>query len=427
MNPLLPRRQPADLDARDRRAVDTATLAAAAEIVADVDREGGAAVRRWSEALGDLAPGAPLVIDAAACRAALDGLPDDRRGLLERVAARIGAFARAQRATLHDLEAPVPAGRAGHVLEPVAVAGCYAPGGRYPLPSSVLMTAVTARAAGVETVIVASPRPTAVTLAAAAAAGADAVLAVGGAQAVAALVRGVAGLPACDLVVGPGNRWVTAAKQLVSGRVGIDMLAGPSELLIIADATASPAWLAADLLAQAEHDPDAVPLLVTWCPDLPAAVAGELDVQLRALPTAAVARQALTRGGHVLVGSADEAVALANRVAPEHLQLSVAAPRELLRTCRRYGAAFLGHGSAEVMGDYGAGPNHTLPTGGTARWRGGLWVGTFLQARTWLDLDPHAPAYADLLADTEQLASLEGLAAHARAAARRRTGAMESR
>lgn len=426
MNPLLPLRRPEELDARRRRAVADDTLAAAARIVADVDREGDAGVRRWAESLGDLDAGAPLIVGRAACQRALDQLPTDQRAMLERVTARIEDFARAQRATLGDLDTTVPAGRAGHTLLPVAVAGCYAPGGRHPLPSSVLMTAVTARVAGVDTVIVASPRPAPVTLAAATLAGADAVLAVGGAQAVAGLVNGVAGLPPCDLVVGPGNRWVTAAKQLLSGRVGIDMLAGPSELLVIADHTAPPAWLAADLLAQAEHDPDAVAVLVTWCPDLSERVAEELERQLRDLPTAEVARRALANGGHVLVASADEALALADRMAPEHLQLSVAEPRTLLTRCRRYGAAFLGHGSAEVLGDYGAGPNHTLPTGGTARWRGGLWVGTFLQARTWLDLDPAHVDYAGLLDDTEQLAHLEGLAAHARAAALRRPDVMDS-
>jgi phosphoribosyl-ATP pyrophosphohydrolase/phosphoribosyl-AMP cyclohydrolase/histidinol dehydrogenase len=278
------------------------------------------------------------------------------------------------------------------------------------------MTAVTAREAGVAQVVVASPRPRPVTLAAAALGGAQAVLCAGGAQAIAALVGGVAGLPACDAVVGPGNRWVTAAKQLVAGRVRIDMLAGPSELLVIADATADAAWVAADLLAQAEHDPEAVPLLVTWDAKLIGRTERELARQLADLPTAAVARQALARGGAVLVSDADAAAAVADAVAPEHLQLSVADPDALLPRCRHWGAAFLGHGSAEVIGDYGAGPNHTLPTGGTARSSGGLWVGTFLRARTWMALAPGTAEAGQLLDDTARLARLEGLEAHARAA-----------
>jgi len=410
----------ADLAGRRRDPVDADTLARAAAILADVDRDGETAVRRWAEDLGDLPAGAPLVIDQHRCRRALETLPGRQREALEACTARVFEFARAQRATQRDLDLSIPGGRAGHTLVPVATAGCYAPGGRYPLPSSVIMTAATARAAGVDTVVVASPRPAPVTLAAAALANADVVLAVGGAQAVAALARGVAGLPACDVVVGPGNRWVTAAKQLVSGRVGIDMLAGPSELLVVAAPSADPDWIAADLLAQAEHDPDAVPLLVTWSTDLAAAVERALGKQLAVLPTADVARAALGNGGVIMVADDGAAAEVSDLIAPEHLQLSVPAPRSFLARCRNYGAAFLGEDSAEVMGDYGAGPNHTLPTGGTARWRGGLSVSTFLQARTWLELDRRAEHYPELLDQSRVLAEMEGLLGHARAATIRR-------
>jgi phosphoribosyl-ATP pyrophosphohydrolase/phosphoribosyl-AMP cyclohydrolase/histidinol dehydrogenase len=416
MSALLPVRTVAEVTAAGRTATDPDTLAGAARILADVRAGGEAALRRHAEALDGLSPGAPLVLGADALEAALADLPAADRGVLERARDRIAAFAAAQRASLRELEVPVPGGRAGHALAPVAAAGCYAPGGRYPLPSSVLMTAVTARAAGVARVVVASPRPRPVTLAAAALAGAEAVLCAGGAQAIAALVGGVAGLPACDAVVGPGNRWVTAAKQLVAGQVRIDMLAGPSELLVVADGTADPRWVAADLLAQAEHDPDAVPVLTTWDRGLPGRVATALERQLADLPTAAVARQALARGGVIPVDHPAGAAAVADALAPEHLQLAVADPRGLLARCEHWGAAFLGHGSAEVLGDYGAGPNHTLPTGGTARSSGGLWVGTFLRARTWLEVDPGAAEAGQLLDDTARLARLEGLEAHARAA-----------
>ncbi|MCW5775804.1 MAG: histidinol dehydrogenase [Phycisphaeraceae bacterium] len=252
-----------------RSAIDPATLAAASEIVSDVRARGEQAVRAHAERLGDLRPGEPLLIEPAAMRRALDALDRDDRAALERAAERIRAFAEAQRASLHELALAVPGGQAGHWIAPVERAGCYAPGGRFPLPSSVLMTAVTARAAGVREVIVASPRPAPATLAAAAIAGADAVLAVGGAQAIAALAFGCPPLALCDAVVGPGNRWVTAAKQLVAGQVAIDTLAGPSELLIIADDTADPRTVAADLLAQAEHDTDACAVLVTTHPPPP--------------------------------------------------------------------------------------------------------------------------------------------------------------
>ncbi len=272
-----------------REAVDGATLAGAAEIVTDVREAGTDALRRWAGKFGELTAEQPISINRDELRRALAGLPTDQRALLERTAQRIRTFAEAQRAALRDVSVPVPGGEAGHTVAPVERAGCYAPGGRYPLPSSVLMTAVTARAAGVAEVWVASPRPAEVTLAAAAVAGADGLLAVGGAHAIAALAYGAGGAPPCDVVVGPGNRWVTAAKKLVAGDVGIDMLAGPSELVILADESADPAIVAADLLAQAEHDPEALPVLVTTDSVLADAVDLELDSQLEGLPTREIA------------------------------------------------------------------------------------------------------------------------------------------
>jgi phosphoribosyl-ATP pyrophosphohydrolase/phosphoribosyl-AMP cyclohydrolase/histidinol dehydrogenase len=276
------------------------------------------------------------------------------------------------------------------------------------------MTAVTARAAGVEFVIVASPRPTTVTLAAAAVAGADAFLAVGGAQAIAAMAYGVGVVP-CDVIVGPGNRWVTAAKKLVSGAVRIDMLAGPSELVVLADAHADPGLVAADLLAQAEHDPDALPMLVTTSSELADAVDIELRVQLETLPTAEVAREACRQGFSVVVPDLAAGVAVCDRLAPEHLALHLEDAASV--SPKHYGAVFIGARAAEVLGDYGAGPNHVLPTGGTARSEGGLSVANFLRCRTWLRIDGPAP---ELVADAAVLGRLEGLEAHARSAERRK-------
>src|SRR5205823_6101657 len=208
-------------------------------------------------------------------------------------------------------------------IAPVERAGCYAPGGRYPLPSSVLMTAVTARVAGVRDVWVASPKPQALSLAAAAIAGADGLVAAGGAHAIAALAYGAGPIAPRDVIVGPGNRYVTAAKHLVSGAVAIDLLAGPSELTVFADDTADPGSVAADLLAQAEHDPDAVPTLVTLDPTLPDRVEAELAHQLSDLPTAETARAALANGGVIVVASLDDGVAACDAIAPEHLQLEL--------------------------------------------------------------------------------------------------------
>jgi histidinol dehydrogenase/phosphoribosyl-ATP pyrophosphohydrolase len=415
---LLPLVEPSELPTARRSATDPATLAAASAIVEDVRLRGEPAVRFHAERLGDIAPGAPLFIERAELARALDTIDSADRAVLERAAARIRAFADAQRDSLRELTLVVPGGQAGHWIAPVERAGCYAPGGRFPLPSSVLMTAVTARAAGVREVFVASPRPTPITLAAAALAEADALLAVGGAQAIAALAYGCGPLQPCDAVVGPGNRWVTAAKQLVAGHVAIDMLAGPSELLVIADDTADPRTVAADLLAQAEHDTDAAAVLVSTSRDLIDAIERELAAQLDSLPTAATARAALANGYAILARDLDEAIALADRYAPEHLEVITRDAEAIARRCRHYGAIFIGPGAAEVVGDYGVGPNHTLPTGGTARSGGGLSVLHFLRTRTWLRIDNRAQAQ-DLYRDTTHLARLEGLEGHARSAERR--------
>jgi len=408
-----------EVGARD--AVDGRTLDAARVIVEDVRTRGEVALREYGLRFGDLAEGAPLIIGRDALAAAWLALDEAERALLERVTRRVRAFAEAQRAALRDTAIAVPGGQAGHTVSPVERAGCYAPGGRFPLPSSVLMTAITARSAGVATVWVASPRPAPVMLAAAWIAGADAVLAVGGAQAIAALAYGAGEVPACDVVVGPGNRWVTAAKQLVAGQVGIDMLAGPSELVVLADASADPATVAADLLAQAEHDPDAVPVLVTTDAALADRVEAELARQLAALPeiNRATATAACGNGFAAIAKDLDEAVAACNRLAPEHLEVMLADPWGVTPRLLHYGGLFVGAGAAEVLGDYGAGPNHVLPTGGTARHTGGLSVMTFLRVRTWLEVSDRA-AGRELADDAAALARLEGLEAHARAADLRR-------
>ena len=248
----LRRRAPADVQAhRSFEPVTPDTRAIATGIIDDIKARGEAALLHHAVRLGDLQSAAePYLLDRAALKHAFDTLPADQQRLLERVAARITAFAEAQRRSVAGFSMPVLGGRAGQSVAPVARAGCYAPGGRYPLPSSVLMTACTARAAGVQSVLVASPRPAHITKAAAYVGGADALLCVGGAQAIAAFAFGAGAVAAVDVIVGPGNKFVTAAKQLVSGVVGIDMLAGPSELLVVADAHADPVTIAADLLAQ---------------------------------------------------------------------------------------------------------------------------------------------------------------------------------
>jgi histidinol dehydrogenase len=415
---LLRRLLIADVVARRRDPIPAEALAAARPIVTAVRERGEAALREYAERFGDLAPGAPLVLDRATLQRSLANLAPEDRGRLERAAERIAVFARAQRDALAPVCVAVPGGSAGHWVAPHERAGCYAPGGRYPLPSSVLMTAVTARTAGVAEVWVASPKPGPLTLGAAAIAGADGLLAAGGAQAVAALAYGAGPLPPCDVVVGPGNRYVTAAKQLVAGTVAIDMLAGPSELTVFADGAADPATVAADLLAQAEHAPDAVPILVTPDEAFVGRVEAELARQLGDLPTAEVARGALAAGGALVVADVAEGIAACDAIAPEHLQLALGDADAVAPRFAHYGALFIGVGAAEVLGDYGAGPNHVLPTGGTARSWGGLSVYTFLRVRTWLRV-PDPVATRPLLEDAAWFGRAEGLAAHARAAERR--------
>ena len=416
--PLLPRRQAEEFRARNKGGVPAEVLAEAAVIVERVRSGGEEALREYATRFEDCEPGAPLYLTGETLKKRLDELPEDERNRLERIVDRIRAFALSQRRALAPVDRTVPGGRAGHRIDPVDAAGCYAPGGRYPLPSSVLMTVVTARAAGVGSVWVASPRPTPITLAAAAIAGADGVLAAGGAHAIAALAFGVGPISPSDVVVGPGNLYVTAAKQLLAGHVQIDMLAGPSELVVVADAAANPAWVASDLLAQAEHDPDAVPILISIDPRLPSLVERELERQLEDLPTASTALAALANGGVIVCETEEDACLACDDIAPEHLQISVSNPEAWPDRLRHYGALFIGERAAEVFGDYGVGPNHVLPTGGTARARGGLSVMDFLRVRTWIrtdsDLDP------ELIEDVAWFARQEGLEAHARAAEIRR-------
>ena len=411
-------RSVADLVSRPAAGIPAEAFAVAAPIVEAVRARGEAAVREYAERFGDVAAGEPLFLERAVLQQALASLSADERARLERVAERIQAFAEAQKRALGAVTVTVPGGAAGHWIAPVERAGCYAPGGRYPLPSSVLMTAVTARTAGVKEIWVASPKPGAMTLAAAAVADADGLLAAGGAQAIAALAFGAGPIRPCDVVVGPGNRYVTAAKQIVGARVAIDMLAGPSELVVFADATASPAVVAADLLAQAEHDPDAVPVLVTVDPALADRVAAELERQLTGLPTAPVARAALANGAVVVVASIEGGIAACDALAPEHLELCLENAAVVAPRLAHYGALLIGAGSAEVLGDYGAGPNHVLPTAGTARSQGGLSVYTFLRVRTWLRIDDPAAA-RPLVEDAAWFGRVEGLEAHARSAERR--------
>ncbi|NNE09183.1 MAG: histidinol dehydrogenase [Gemmatimonadetes bacterium] len=360
-----------------------------------------------------------LFLTRADCDAVLDELDPETRELLTRTAERIRTFCEKQRSCLRDLETPIPGGRAGHVWKPVERAGCYVPGGRYPLASSMLMTVIPARVAGVREIVAATPGDSPVVLAAAAIAGADLVLRAGGAQAVAALAFGAGTLAPCDVITGPGNGWVTEAKRQIAGTTRIDGLAGPSELLLVADETANPEWAAADLLAQAEHDPEARIALVTATLETRDRVTAAVARQLRSFPEEIrrIMIAALAGGSSFVTADESERIAICDELAAEHLQLSIAAPESFLGKLAHYGTAFLGEDAPTALGDYGAGPNHTLPTGRAARKKGGLSVLDYLRCVTWMRIETDGEG-GDCRS-AESFAKLEGLAGHARSLALR--------
>ena len=374
--------------------------------------------------LGDLPSDATSYrVSAHECQTAFEGLSDRERLALTNIHGRVKAFAEMQRRSVTDMEMKIPGGTAGHTVSPCNVAGCYAPGGRYPLPSSVIMTAVTARAAGCRKVILASPRPAQITLAAAYIAGVDDFFCVGGAQAIAGLAYGIDdSVPKCDVICGPGNKWVTAAKSIVNGQCGIDMLAGPSEVLVICDDTANAEVVAADLIAQAEHDVVARAILLSTSAEMIDRVDEHVAHQIACLPepNRSTALEALKQSFAVKCDSLQECVRISDDIAPEHLEIQTRDSDAVARDCVNYGGLFVGSHAAEVLGDYGAGPNHTLPTGGTGRYTGGLSVFNFLRIRTWMKIDEPEQCQ-DMVDDTILMARLEGLEGHARAAETRST------
>jgi len=400
--------------------------AAVAEIIAAIRARGDAALidltarfDRWTPA-----DAAALRVTPAEIEAADAAIRPDLRAALNLAAERIEAFHRAQ--LPRDLETTDAAGLTlGMRWGAIDAVGIYVPGGKAAYPSSVLMNAIPARAAGVPRITMCVPTPDGalnpLVLAAAKRAGVTEIFRVGGAQAVAAMAWGTASVGAVDRIVGPGNAYVAEAKRQVFGRVGIDSIAGPSEVVVIADAGNDARHIAVDLLAQAEHDESAQAILVTPDAALADAVVAAVEAELRHLPRSAIAGESWRRHGAViLVRDLAEAAALTNRLAPEHLQLMVAEPRALLAQVRHAGAAFLGRFCPEAVGDYVAGPNHVLPTGRTARFASGLSVFDFLKRTTWVEADEAALAVVGPSAVA--LAEAEGLTAHARSVALRLGG-----
>ena len=402
----------------DRRESDGDVARDVSLILQDVRNRGDAALAEYTARFDShgLTTEADWRITPEECREAFDNLKPDLRAALELAAQRIRTYHEAQKPgdRDHTDEAGV---RLGARWSAVDAAGLYIPGGRASYPSSLLMNAIPAKVAGVERLVVVTPTPKGavnqLVMAAAHLAGVDEVWRIGGAQAVAALAYGTERIRPVDVITGPGNAWVAEAKRQLFGVVGIDMVAGPSEILVIADAKNNPDWIAADLLSQAEHDPVAQSILITDDPVFADTVADRIGVELAMLPTARVASESWKNYGVIIeVASLDEAPALANALAAEHVELAVDDPEALFARIRHAGSVFLGRHTPEAVGDYIAGPNHVLPTGRRARFSSGLSVLDFMKRTSFIQLDPASLAAIGPAAIA--LAEAEGLPAHAR-------------
>ena len=420
-------------------------------VLNEVMNKGDAALRVYGQKF-DVAVPANFEVPQEELKAAADKLKIEKRDVYDAIVYSHDLalkFAKLQRKSFTDFEEELAPGLiTGQRTIPVERAGCYVPAGRFPLVSTVVMTVTPAVAAGVKEVILCTPprvhpddkvvagrnssgipgnayvggKPYADEgiMAAAYICGVNHLYAVGGSQAIGAMAYGTESVPKVDVIVGPGNKFVASAKKAVFGAVGIDMVAGPTEVLIIADKNANPAWVAADLLAQAEHDIVAQPILVTDSVEFAEKVSNQIESQLETLTTKAIARQSIDNYGKIiLVDDLKEAVEVANRKAPEHLELALDdndTRKKLEKEVHNFGSLFIGHYSAEVFGDYAAGLNHTLPTSGTAKYTGGLSVRVFLKTVTTLRTKEDAAGVVRSAVAAGFLGDAEGLAGHARAA-----------
>ena len=401
-------------------AADAAIEHTVAAILQDVKTRGDAAVLEYTERFDHLAAAslASLELDAAQLEAALEHLPADTRQALEAAAARVRRYHEKQIQTswtYTEDDGTV----LGQKITPLDRVGLYVPGGKAAYPSSVLMNAIPAKVAGVGELVMVVPTPggeqNQLVLAAAAIAGVDRVFTIGGAQAVAALAYGTQTVPQVDKIVGPGNIYVATAKGMVFGSVGIDMIAGPSEILVICDGQTNPDWIAMDLFSQAEHDELAQSILICTDAGFIERVQASIEKLLPTMPRQDVIRTSLTnRGAFILVRDLEEAVAIANRVAPEHLELALADPDPWVEKIHHAGAIFIGHYTSESLGDYCAGPNHVLPTSGSARFSSPLGVYDFQKRTSLIKVSQAGAQTLGRIAAT--LAHGEGLPAHAKSA-----------
>ena len=383
------------IDKAQSDAADLEVRQTVERILGDIGKRGDTAVRELSAKFDRWSPPSFRLSEAEIAEL-MRNVPEGTLADIRFAQEQIRTFAQHQKAALTDLEVEIrPGVRLGHRNIPVESVGCYVPGGRYPMVASAHMSIVTAKVAGVERIIACTPpnagAPHAETIAAMVLGGADEIYVLGGVQAVAAMALGTETIKGVDMLVGPGNAYVAEAKRQLFGRVGIDLLAGPTEILVVADESADVEMVAVDLLGQAEHGPTSPAILVTTSGALAAALPAEIERQLEVLPTADVAGVAWRDYGEIiLVDSAEEAVREADRIAAEHVEILARNPRWYLERMKNYGALFLGPETNVSYGDKVIGTNHTLPTRGAARYTGGLWVGKFMKTCTYQEVTPQA-------------------------------------
>lgn len=399
------------LETRAREQVSPTLESRVSEIIELVRTDGDRAIAELAARFGDKSKALKKSKDQV--QELLADVKPERKETIEIAAERIRAFASAIRKSIQPVSLDYSDFQVGLEYKPVRRVACYVPAGRYPLPSTALMTAITAQVAGVEEIIILSPDLRPEIVFAGSLAGVEEFYEVGGAQAIAAAALGTETIAAVDMIVGPGNAYVTEAKRQLQGTIGIDMLAGPSEICAIADEGINPEWAALDLLSQAEHAPDAIAYLLTPSAVLAKSVQNALSEKLEKLELPEYVLEALAQSAIVVVDSLDDCCELANKIAPEHLLLLVERPDELAPKLDNYGAIFKGYGSTVAYGDYMAGPNHTLPTGQTARFQGCLSPLTFLRSQSYVSV----PGTASRLSkETADFADIEGLRAHSAAA-----------
>ncbi len=409
----------AGLDAQQRRTISAQVRGTVGDIVADIEERGDDAVRELSQKFDSWSPES-FRLSQAEIDAAIAAVPAEDLEAVEFSLEQVRTFAAAQRESLSDLELQtLPGVTLGHKTIPIRNVGCYIPGGRYPMVASAIMSIATAKVAGVARVVACTPptagRPYPATVAAMALAGADEILVLGGVQAVAAMALGTQTLAPVDMVVGPGNAYVAEAKRQLFGVVGIDLLAGPTEILVVADDTADAELVATDLLGQAENGPNSPAVLITTSEALAEAVQGEIERQLTTLPTADVAGAAWRDYGQILWVEDDaEAVLEADKLASEHVEILTRDPDYFLEHMTNYGALFLGPETNVAYGDKTIGTNHILPTGRAARYTGGLWVGKYLKTVTYQKCTPEASVVIG--ENCAKVCELEGFWGHKRQA-----------